>query len=102
MMIEGATLTVDEAAELGLVDKMLPAEGWWERVLEYASSFCPPGKASKAVGLIKRAVQSGWELPLQSGLALERELQQRLFTSEDATEGLAAYGEKRPAKFTGR
>jgi enoyl-CoA hydratase/carnithine racemase len=102
MMIEGATMTVDEAAERGIVDKLLPAEGWWERVLEYASSFCPPGKASKAVGLIKRAVQSGWELPLQSGLALERELQQRLFTSEDAAEGLAAYSEKRAANFTGR
>ena len=69
---------------------------------EYAAGFCPPGKASRAVGHIKRAVQTGWELPLEAGLALERELQQRLFTSEDAAEGIAAYNEKRPAKFTGR
>lgn len=102
LMAEGATMSVDEAASLGLVDKLLPAEGWWEQVLEYAGSFCPPGKASRAVGHIKRAVQTGWELPLESGLALERELQQRLFESDDAAEGLAAYNDKRAAKFTGR
>ncbi len=102
LMAEGSNLSVDEAASMGLVDKVLPAEGWWEAVVEYAAGFCPPGKASRAVGHIKRAVQTGWELPLEAGLALERELQQRLFTSEDAAEGIAAYNEKRPAKFTGR
>ena len=54
-----------------------------------------------AVGLIKRAVVTGSEVPLESGLALERELQQRLFKSEDAKEGLAAFLEKRPPAFTG-
>jgi len=44
-------------------------------------------------------VQTGWEIPLESALAVERELQQRLFSSEDAKEGLAAYVEKRPATF---
>ena len=55
-----------------------------------------------AVGLIKRAVQSGLEVPLEAGLALERELQARLFASADAKEGVAAFIEKRQAKFTGR
>ena len=54
-----------------------------------------------AVGLIKRAVQSGVDLPLESGLALERELQQRLFTSDDAKEGISAFVEKRGAQFKG-
>jgi enoyl-CoA hydratase/carnithine racemase len=54
------------------------------------------------VGLIKRAVQSGWEVPFESGLAIERELQQQLFQSQDAKEGLAAYAEKRMAEFQGR
>jgi len=62
----------------------------------------PPNKASLAVGLLKRACQTGGELSLLDGLALERELQQRLFQSEDAAEGLAAYVEKRPPRFTGR
>ncbi len=48
---------------------------------------------------MKRAVQSGWEISLEVGLALERENQQLLFESEDAKEGLAAYLEKRPPVF---
>jgi enoyl-CoA hydratase/carnithine racemase len=54
------------------------------------------------VGLLKRAVISGAESSLAEGLALERELQQRLFLSADAAEGLAAFVEKRPPRFEGR
>ncbi len=54
-----------------------------------------PERASLAVGRIKRAVQTGFEVGLEQGLALERELQAELFASEDAREGLAAYMEKR-------
>ncbi len=71
------------------------------KVMEYARSFCPPSKASMAVGRIKRAVCSGLEVPLSEGLAIERELQQQLFESEDAREGLDAYLEKRKPKFKG-
>ena len=73
-----------------------------DKVQEYAEKFCPPHKASKAVGRIKRAVQSGAEIPFESALAVERELQQLLFQGEDAKEGLAAYIEKRKGNFTGR
>jgi enoyl-CoA hydratase/carnithine racemase len=58
--------------------------------------------ASKAIGNIKRAVQTGAELPFQDALAVERELQQLLFQSADAKEGLAAYLEKRKANFEAR
>ena len=68
-------------------------------VMDYARQFCPPNKAAKAVGRMKRAVQAGWEITLEAGLALERENQQLLFESEDAKEGLAAYLEKRPPVF---
>jgi enoyl-CoA hydratase/carnithine racemase len=70
--------------------------------MEYATSFCPPNKASKAVGRIKRSVQSGAEIPFESALAIERELQQQLFQSEDAKEGLGAYNQKRKPNFAGR
>ena len=99
LMVTGNTFSFEEAKELGLVNDIFERENFMENVLEYARQFCPPNKAAKAVGRIKRSVQSGWEIPLESALALERENQQLLFQSEDAKEGLAAYVEKRPAEF---
>jgi enoyl-CoA hydratase/carnithine racemase len=102
MMVKGETFSFEKAKELGLVNEVFPAESYWEQALLYAKQFCPPHKASKAVGLIKRSVQSGAEVPFESGLAIERELQQQLFQSEDAKEGIAAYVGKRVAEFKGR
>ncbi|MGB8770240.1 MAG: enoyl-CoA hydratase/isomerase family protein [Candidatus Korobacteraceae bacterium] len=102
LMVTGKTFSFEDAKQLGLVNEILEGERFMERVLEYARQFCPPNKAAKAVGRIKRAVQTGWEIPIEAGLALERENQQLLFESGDATEGLAAYLEKRPAKFSGK
>jgi enoyl-CoA hydratase/carnithine racemase len=68
----------------------------------YAKQFTLPGKAAMAVGHIKRAVQSGGEVPLEYGLAMERELQSLLFKSGDAKEGMAAYVEKRQPNFKGK
>ena len=70
--------------------------------LEYARSFTSPERAAMAVGHIKRAVQTGAELPLEAGLALERELQAKLFASDDAREGIRAFVEKRKPEFEGR
>src|SRR3989475_3172116 len=102
LMVKGETFSFERAKEIGLVSEVFPADGFWEQVQLYAKQFCPPHKASKAVGLIKRAVQSGAEVPFESALAIERELQQQLFQSEDAKEGIAAYNEKRVAEFKGR
>jgi enoyl-CoA hydratase len=104
LMVTGNTFSFEEALELGLVNQVIDAtpEEWWEQVMDYARQFVPPNKASKAVGRIKRSVQSGWDLPLESALAVERELQQLLFQSDDAKEGIAANQEKRVPKFKGR
>ena len=105
LMITGRTFDFDEAARMGIVNEVRDADStdaFMESVLEYASRFTPPNMASKAVGNIKRAVQTGAELPFQDALAVERELQQLLFQSADAKEGLAAYVEKRKAEFKGR
>ena len=104
LMITGNTFSFEEAYDLGLVNQVIDATAaeWWEQVMDYARQFVPPNKASKAVGRIKRSVQSGWDLPLESALAVERELQQLLFQSEDAKEGIAANQEKRVPKFKGR
>ena len=102
LMIEGKNISFEEAAELGMVNYVYEREGFFDRVMEYAKQFCPPQKASRAVGRIKRSVQSGLEMSFEASLALERELQQQLFQSEDAKEGLSAYVEKRTARFTGK
>jgi enoyl-CoA hydratase/carnithine racemase len=102
LMTEGKLISFEEAQDLGLVNYVYGSENYWEQVMAYAKSFCPPNKASKTVGRIKRAVQSGAEIDLADGLALERELQQLCFQSEDAKEGLAAYAEKRKGEFAGK
>jgi enoyl-CoA hydratase len=99
LMVTGNTYSFEEALELGIINDIYERDGFMENIMEYARQFCPPNKAAKAVGRIKRAVQTGWEIPLESALALERENQQLLFQSEDAKEGLSAYVEKRPAEF---
>jgi enoyl-CoA hydratase/carnithine racemase len=105
LMVQGNNIDFDEAAGMGIVNRVLDAEGrdaFLAQVLEYARGFTRPGKATFAVGNIKRSCQSGAELPLEQGLALERELQALLFNSSDAKEGLNAYVEKRQAQFTGK
>ncbi len=101
MMATGTLFSFDEAEQMGLVNKVLSKENFWGEVMTYARQFVPPTGAAKAVGHIKRAVCSGLEVPFESGLAIERELQQQLFQSEDAREGLAAYVEKRTPSFKG-
>src|SRR5438309_768788 len=104
MMAEAATFSIEEARALGLVNTVVdvPAADFRGRALEYARKFVPPAKASRAVGFIKRAVTTGLEVGLEQGLALERELQQRLFEGKDAAEGLAAYNARRPPQFSGK
>jgi enoyl-CoA hydratase len=101
LMATGKTFGFEEALQFGLIHHVFLAGSFWDDVLAYARQFCPPNKASKAVGRIKRAVVTGSEIPFAEALGLERELQQLLFTSEDAKEGLKAYTEKRPPQFKG-
>ncbi|MBI3484586.1 MAG: enoyl-CoA hydratase/isomerase family protein [Acidobacteria bacterium] len=102
LMTTGRTFSFEEALEFGLIHYIYEKETFWDDVMAYARQFCPPNKASRAVGRIKRAVVSGSEVPFQEALAIERELQQLLFTSEDAKEGIAAYVGKRQASFKGK
>jgi enoyl-CoA hydratase len=102
MMTEGKLISFEEAAEMGLINYVYASETYWEDVMKYAHSFCPPNKAARAVGRIKRSVQSGSEVSFSESLAIEREMQQLLFQSEDAKEGIAAYIEKRTPSFKAR
>ncbi|HET9481507.1 MAG TPA: enoyl-CoA hydratase/isomerase family protein [Candidatus Polarisedimenticolia bacterium] len=102
LMASGETFSVERAEALGLVNRIVDGEGFHGQVIDYARQFLPPARASMAVGRIKRSVQSGLELSFQEALALERELQQQLFCSQDAAEGIEAHLQKRPASFKGR
>ena len=107
MMAMGALFSFEEAQGIGLVNHVwgaaeLKGRSFADAVQDYAMQFTPPHRASKAVGHIKRAVQSGLEAGFSEGLALERELQQRLFESDDAKEGLRANLEKRKPDFSGK
>ena len=102
LMVTGRTFDVDEAERLGIVSRVLDGGDFQAGAHDFARQFCPPNKAAMAVGHIKRAVRSGGELPLESGLALERELQARLFSSADCKAGLDAFLRKTAPVFTGR
>ena len=102
LMATGELFDFERGLELGLINQVLETENFLSDVLEYARQFTTPNKAAHAVGRIKRAVQTGSEIPFESALALERELQQQLFQSEDAREGLAAYVEQRKPQFKGK
>ena len=104
LMTTGELFDFERGAELGLVNQLFDAasaEDFRAQALDYARKFTSPGRAAHAVGRIKLSVQSGLEVPFEYGLALERELQQQLFQSEDAREGLDAYVQKRKPVFKG-
>lgn len=107
LMIHGSLMSMDDAKSAGLIndvwgDAELKGRTFRDAILDYAAQFAPPNKASRAVGRIKRAVQSGLEAGFGEGLAMEREMQQLLFESSDAKEGIAANLEKRKPEFKGK
>lgn len=105
LMTTGELFSFERAHELGLVNHVFDstdAADFMAQAMTYARQFTPPNKAALAAGRIKRSVQTGAEIPFESALALERELQQQLFQSDDAREGIAAYVEKRKPSFKGQ
>ena len=105
LMATGQLFDFERGAELGIVNQIIEAataEAFMEQVVVYARQFTTPNKAAQAVGKIKRSVQTGGEVSFEAALALERELQQQLFQSDDAREGLEAYINKRKPEFRGK
>jgi len=98
----GRLIAFEEALDYGLIEEIFESEDFFTQILDYARQFVAPNKPSKAVGLIKRAIQTGLQGSQYEGLAFERELLAQAFASTDAAEGLAAYKEKRVAKFQGK
>ena len=105
IMVTGRKFSFEESREMDLVHDIydsLSLDEFRQDVLDYAGRFSLPFAASKAIGNIKRSVQSGMEIPLEYHLALERELQSDLFQSEDAKEGIKAYVDRKTPRFVGK
>ena len=95
LLLTGRTFGPDEALQWGLVSALVDAEG----AREYAERLAAGPRL--AIAAIKRCVHEGGQLPLDDGLALEGQLIERLFRSQDATEGMTAFVEKRKPEFAG-
>jgi enoyl-CoA hydratase len=89
-----------EAAAIGLANHVYPASELQAKGFEAARLIAAKGPA--AVRLVKQAVQRGANLDLYTACALESDLFARSFGTQDCKEGMSAFIEKRPAKFTGR
>ena len=100
MIVEGSPMTPVQAKEAGLVDRLFPdATACRQGALEFAAKIA--AGPSVAIGHAKLAITQGFGAPLDLGLAIEREAISRVFVSEDANEGIKAFGEKRKPNFKG-
>lgn len=99
LMITGESIDPKRALQIGLINKLLPADKWFEQTEAYAKTLA--AGPALAIAAIKRSVYEGNALHLADGLALEEKLVDPLYDSEDAKEGYAAFVEKRPPSFQG-
>jgi enoyl-CoA hydratase len=93
-------LTAREALDFGLVARVVAREAWLREAKGVAAEIA--AKSPVSVRLAKEAVDKAFETPLQAGVEFERRSFYLARASEDATEGLNAFIEKRPADFKGR
>ncbi|TMF43813.1 MAG: enoyl-CoA hydratase/isomerase family protein [Chloroflexi bacterium] len=100
LIANATTMNPTQAKELGLVDRLFPdAAACRAGAIEYAAKLA--AGPSVAIGHAKLAITHGYGAPLDLGLAIEREAISRVFVSQDADEGIKAFGEKRKAEFKG-
>jgi enoyl-CoA hydratase/carnithine racemase len=96
LLLTGRQVGAEEAQRLGIVSALFASEDEFRAHVEKLAAGPP-----LAIAQIKRAVYRGLELSLDEALELERDLIAKLFRSQDATEGLTAFSEKRRPEFVG-
>ena len=95
----GDPVPAAEALGLGLVGSVVPAEGLATAARSVAARLA--AGAPKAIALTKRALATSWDRDLESALAYEAHLQDMAGRTADHAEGMAAFLEKRPPRFSG-
>lgn len=100
IVLSGEMVDARTAERIGLVNAVLPADQLLDRALDLGQRI--GGRARRAVALAKEAMLRGAQMPLEEGLRYETAMWQLCFATEDRVEGVAAFLEKRPARFTGR
>ena len=100
LILSGDMIVADRAAEIGLVNRVVPAA----ELLETAEGFLRKilSRGPVAVRFALDAVRGGADLPIERGLARERDLFGLCFASDDMREGTQAFLEKRKPEFRGR
>jgi enoyl-CoA hydratase len=100
MVLTGRMMDAAEAERAGLVSRVVPADKLIEEALAAAGKIA--AQSPLAAMMNKELVDAAYETTLAAGVTMERRLFHSLFAFEDQKEGMAAFIEKRPAKFTGR
>lgn len=100
LILSGRTMDAWEAYRRGLVVKVAPVEVYLDEAKHLAREIA--SKAPLAVRLAKEAILKTFDTTLEQGLDYERKAFYLLFASQDKTEGIKAFLEKRPAEWTGR
>jgi enoyl-CoA hydratase len=100
VILSGRFLDAVEAERAGLVARVVPQEAWLDEAKRVAREIAAKGPVAQR--LAKEAVNRAFDSTLELGLEHERRLLYLAFASEDAGEGLTAFGEKRPPEFKGK
>ena len=100
ILLLGEPIDAQEAYRIGLVNKVVPLDQLMPTAKQWAETICSKGPVG--VRASKEAMIRGYDLPLNEGLKLERELAQSVRMSEDFAEGTRAFVEKRPPQYKGK
>ncbi len=100
MLLTSRLVDADEAVDMGLVSLVVDGFEVYQKALDVASAIADHGPV--AVRYVKEAVLKGMDLTVDQGLRLEADLNVILQSTEDRTEGIQSFLDRRPPRYTGR